>query len=187
MKINEAILNEELKVQTGSNALNKMFREYINQVFSSTYLKKIDRTLNGTLLLKTFNKNNNMMAYTSGTSIYINTSKFLNLADDRCMVYIIHEFFHCLGNLKSFPEINIINKKLDKAAEKYIPKDKMNIFLTGKDQDIHSDFHGEFLSYMSNNAFNWSLAPELKSQFKNIIESAGIFNTNSKWWRERLS
>lgn len=187
MNFESVYLKEELKLNSGNDRLNILFRDYLSKIFSPLYLKKIDKIIKDSLVLKEFKENNNVMAYTIGTKIFVNKEKFLSLPIDRAMVYIIHELFHVLDNMKSFKEISFINQKLSAAAEKYIQKKDMSTFLTGKQQDIHSNYKDEFLSYMSNNVFNWNLAPELKEEFKKIIVKSNIFNINSDWWKKRLN
>jgi hypothetical protein len=58
--------------------------------------------------------------------------------------------------------------------------------LTGKSQNIYSNYKDEFLSYCSNFAFDWSLAPSLKNEYYSILSNSGIFNMKSEWWLKRF-
>ena len=88
--------------------------------------------------------------------------------------------------MSQFPEIKKVNKLLGIKTLKKIPKQKINEFLTGKSQDIHSDYKDEFLSYCSNAAFKWDMAKELKAEYLNILKLSGIFNLDSEWWSKRF-
>ena len=179
-------LKEELEVDTDINKINKHFREYIEEVFSKTFLKKLDRVFKEPLIVDNFKQNSNVMALTSGTNIYINTKMFKELPTDRAMIYIIHELFHVLQNVSQFPEVKTLNRMLGNCTMKVVPKNQINRFLTGKEQNIHSDYNNEFLSYCSNFAFDWTIAPQLKNEYHRLLETSGIFNLNSDWWQKRF-
>ena len=70
MKFYEAYLNEELKFNTRSKALNKLFRSRLPSVYSPAYLQKIDEVFDKNIQIKEFEKTSNIMAYTKGTEIY---------------------------------------------------------------------------------------------------------------------
>lgn len=181
------LILEELKIDSNLNKLDRNFREYLKQVFSPLFLKKLDRVFKEPLVIENFKNNSNVMALTTGKQISVNTKMFNSLPLDRAMVYIIHELFHVLQNVSQFPEIKTLNKKLMNLTLKYVSKENINSFLTGKEQNIHSDYKDEFLSYCSNFAFNWKLAPQLKQEYFNILNSTGFFNMNSKWWKSRFN
>ena len=67
-----------------------------------------------------------------------------------------------------------------------ISSQNINEFLTGKPQNIHSDYKDEFLSYCSNFAFNWKLSPSLKQEYYDILNNSGLFNMESNWWKKRF-
>ena len=172
---------EELEIDSEINKINRNFRKYIEQVFSPIFLKKIDRVFKKPLIVENFKENTNVMALTSPDNVIsVNTKMFLSLPTERAMVYIIHELFHVLQNMSQFPEVKKVNKLLGIKTLKRIPRQKVNEFLTGKSQDIHSDYKDEFLSYCSNAAFKWDMAKELKAEYLNIIKLSGIFNLNSE-------
>lgn len=178
---------EELEVKTDIERINESFRSYIEQVFSPVYLKKIDRVFKKPLLVETFDKKGNVMALTSpeGT-ISVNSKMFNDLPVDRAMVYIIHELFHVLQNKSQFSEIKTVNKQLGEKTLKKVPKKNISRFLTGKQQDIHSNYKDEFLSYCSNCAFDWSMAEGLRDEYYRTLKNSGLFNIESDWWRARF-
>lgn len=179
---------EELEIKTEIEKINKNFRKYIEQVFSSVFLKKMDRVFKKPLLVKTFNEKTNVMAMTSpNNTISVNTKMFNELSTEKAMMYIIHELFHVLQNMTQFAEVRNINNLLCEKALKKIPKNSINKFLTGKQQDIHSDYKDEFLSYCSNAAFDWNMCTDLKIEFYNTLKNSGIFNMSSEWWQKRFS
>jgi len=178
---------EELEINSEIEKINKNFRKYIEQVFSPIYLKKIDRVFKKPLIVDTFKQNTNVMALTSpDNTISINMKMFKELPTEKAMVYIIHELFHVLQNLSQFEEMRTVNKILMEKTLKKIPRTSMNKFLTGKEQDIHSNYKDEFLSYCSNFAFDWSMAPDLKNEYHLILSNSGIFNMKSEWWLKRF-
>lgn len=181
-----AILNEELEIDSEIESLNKNFRKYIEQVFSPTFLNKIDRVFKKPLIIRQFKEKSNVMAVTIGSQISVNIKMFKELSTDRGMVYIIHELFHVLQNLSQFNEVRTVNRILMKKTMNKIDKTNINSFLTGKEQNIHSDYKDEFLSYCSNFSFNWSLAPELKQEYYDTLKNSGLFNMESKWWSKRF-
>ena len=178
---------EELEIDSEINKINRNFRKYIEQVFSPIFLKKIDRVFKKPLIVENFKENTNVMALTSPDNVIsVNTKMFLSLPTERAMVYIIHELLHVLQNMSQFPEVKKVNKLLGIKTLKRIPRQKVNEFLTGKSQDIHSDYKDEFLSYCSNAAFKWDMAKELKAEYLNILKLSGIFNLDSEWWSKRF-
>ena len=186
MKYDE-IIYEELKIDSEINKINKNFRKYIEQVFSPIFLKKIDRVFKEPLLVETFKQNSNVMALTSpNNTISVNVKMFKELPTERAMVYIIHELFHVLQNMPQFEEVRTVNKLLGEKTIKRIPKLAINKFLTGKEQNIHSNYKEEFLSYCSNAAFDWSMAEDLKKEYYNTLKNSGLFNITSEWWSKRF-
>lgn len=184
MKYNTLI--EELEIQTNEDRLNENFRKYLVQVFSPIYVKKIDRVFKTPLKIEEFNKSDNVMAFTQGNQISISKKVLDELPTEKAMVYIFHEFLHVLQNLKSFAEVKKLNDLLRTKTMKKISVDKINQFLTGKEQNIHSDYKDEFLTYCSNGAFDWSICPELKQTYYETLKNSGIFNMESDWWKYRF-
>lgn len=179
-------VNEELEIDSEIEEINKNFRKYIEQVFSPIYLQKIDRVFKKPLIIKQFKEKSNVMALTTGNQISINIKMFKELPIEKAMVYIIHELFHVLQNLSQFNEVRTVNRILMKKTMNRINPANINSFLTGKEQNIHSNYKDEFLSYCSNFAFNWKLAPELKQEYYNTLNNSGLFNMESKWWTKRF-
>lgn len=178
---------EELKINSDIEKINRNFRKYIEQVFSSVFLKKLDRVFKEPLLVETFKQDSNVMALTApDNTISVNVKMFKELPTERAMVYIIHELFHVLQNMPQFKEMKEINRLLGEKTLKRIPKQAINKFLTGKEQDIHSNYKDEFLSYCSNAAFDWNMAEDLKREYYNTLKNSGLFNITSEWWSKRF-
>lgn len=180
------VINEELEIDSEIDSLNKNFRKYIEQVFSSIFIKKIDRVFKNPLIIREFKEKSNVMAVTQNQQISVNVKMFNELSVDRAMVYIIHELFHVLQNMPQFKEVRTVNKILMKKTMNKISSQNINEFLTGKPQNIHSDYKDEFLSYCSNFAFNWKLSPSLKQEYYDILNNSGLFNMESNWWKKRF-
>lgn len=180
------VINEELEIDSEIDSLNKNFRKYIEQVFSSIFIKKIDRVFKNPLIIREFKEKSNVMAVTQNQQISVNVKMFNELSVDRAMVYIIHELFHVLQNMPQFKEVRTVNRILMKKTMNKISSQNINEFLTGKPQNIHSDYKDEFLSYCSNFAFNWKLSPSLKQEYYDILNNSGLFNMESNWWKKRF-
>ena len=180
------LVYEELFIDSGDVSTDKRYVKLLGLVFNEMYLKKINRVFKNGIKIKKINRDNNIMAITVGTQISVNSKNYDELSAVRANVYLIHETFHVLQNMPQFKELATINDKLCKKANQMIPREKMSAFLTGKTQDIHSDYTKEFLSYFSNNVFKWEICPALKKEFSEIIKNAGIFNTDSSWWKKRI-
>lgn len=178
---------EELEIDSEISKLNKNFRKYIEQVFSYSFLKKLDRVFKEPIVIENFKEKSNVMAMTVGRQISVNTKMFNELTTDRAMVYIIHELFHVLQNLPQFEEVRSVNRILRIKTLARIDLPNINQFLTGKKQSIHSNYKDEFLSYCSNFAFDWKLAPTLKREYYSVLSNSGIFNLKSEWWTKRFS
>ena len=125
------IINEELKIDSEIDSLNKNFRKYIEQVFSSTFIKKIDRVFKNPIIIREFKEKSNVMAITQNQQISVNVKMFNELSVDRAMVYIIHELFHVLQNMSQFKEVRTVNKILMKKTMNKISSQNINEFLTG--------------------------------------------------------
>lgn len=187
MNFNDTVFTEDLRISSGEAALDKMFRSYLQQVFSPSFLKKIDRVFDTKLVLKDFRERSNVMAYTQGTRIYVNRPVFLSTPKDHAMNYIMHELFHVLNNTHKFPELVKVNKELLNVVYNGVPRGKEAEFLSGKPQDIHSDWRGEVINYLCNNSIKWELAIfGTKFAYKEILEESGLFNMSSPFWKERF-
>ena len=186
MKFYEAYLNEELKFNTKNEALNKLFRSRLPAVYSSAYLKKIDDVFDRNIKIKEFEKTSNIMAYTKGTEIYI-SDKIYDIPNDQAVIYLLHELVHALSNTSKFNDLVQLNIKLSKLIEKSISKNNINKFLTGKDQDIHSNYKDEIVSYLMNNSLQWNMVDKkFIKEFIDIVFSSGIFNAKSSFWLKRF-
>ena len=186
MKFYEAYLNEELKFNTKNEALNKLFRSRLPAVYSSAYLKKIDDVFDRNIKIKEFEKTSNIMAYTKGTEIYI-SDKIYDIPNDQAVIYLLHELVHALSNTSKFNDLVQLNIKLSKLIEKNISKNNINKFLTGKDQDIHSNYKDEIVSYLMNNSLQWNMVDKkFIKEFIDIVFSSGIFNAKSSFWLKRF-
>lgn len=184
----EKVLNEKLEIKSEIEKLNDSFREYLPLVFNKEFLSKLDRVFKEPIIVENFKEKSNIMALTTqDNKIYVNLKNFKDLDTDRSMMYIIHELFHVLQNTPQFPEVRTINRILREKTLSKIDKKNINRFLTGKHQNIHSDYNNEFLSYCSNASFDWSIFPSLKDEYKKVLKNSGIFNFSSSWWKERFS
>lgn len=187
MNFEDTIFTEELRIKSGEESLDILFRKYMKDVFSPHFLSKIDRVFNVTLKFGDFKQKSNVMCYTQGTKIYINRPMFYSTEKSKAMNYIMHEMLHVLSNTNKFPELNLVNKKLNTIVLNGVERGKESDFFTGKHQNIHSDWHGEVLNYLCNNSINWSVASfGTKLAYKETLEESGLFNMNSVFWKKRF-
>ena len=181
------MIYEEIEINSEIDSLNDNFRKYLEQVFSPIFIKKMDRVFKAPIRIKNFKEKTNIMALTfPDGEVFINTGLIKDLPNDRKMIYIMHELFHVLQKKPQFKELRRLNDLLGIRTLKFISKKNINEFLTGKKQDIHSNYKEEFLSYCANFAFKWEMAPELKKIYYDTLYNTGIFNMGSKWWKERF-
>lgn len=187
MTLTDALMTEELRVSSGEKALDKAIRACLPEIFSQAMVHRIDRILSGKLPLKGFRQKSNIMCYTQGTSIYVNWPLFYSTRKDKAVNYIMHELMHVLMNTGSFPELKNVQSELATIVYNSIPRGKEAEFLTGKSQNIHSDWRGETLSYLCNNSIKWEMG-ELgtKLAYKETLEDSGLFNMKSAWWGKRF-
>ena len=187
MNFLEAVINEDLHIDSGNRTLNKLFDSYLKEVFSTSFVNKINRLFDTTLVFNDFKQRSTIMCYTQGTKIYVNTPLFRSVPTEKAMNYIMHEMFHVLVNTHKFPELNAVNKRLLNVVQKGVPKGKESDFFTGKHQNLHSDWHGEVINYLCNNSIDWDVGmPGIKLAYKTVLEESGIFNLSSKFWKKRF-
>ncbi len=187
MNFEDIVFTEDLRISSGEKALDKMFRTYLIQVFSPNFVKKIDRVFTIPLVLRDFRERSNVMAYTQGTKIYVNKPLFFSTPKDKAMNYIMHELIHVLSNTGKFPELVNVNKQLANIVAKAVDKDKISLFFTGKQQNIHSDWRGEAINYLCNNSIDWSVAViGTKEAYKETLEESGLFDMTSPFWKKRF-
>lgn len=187
MNFEDTIFTEDLRILSGEQALDNLFTKYMSEVFSPSFLKKINRQYNTKINLRDFRERSNVMAYTQGTRIYVNRPMFLQTPKDKAMNYIMHELFHVLINSGRFPELSELNKKLITIVSNGVEKDKISDFFTGKHQNIHSDWHGECINYLCNNSINWDVGVVgIKEAYKETLEESGLFNMTSSFWKKRF-
>ena len=127
------------------------------------------------------------MCYTAGTKVFVNAPMFNSVPVDKGIDYILHELVHVLINTNRFPELKKVSNDLAGIIKNGVPRGKESDFLTGKHQDIHSDWRGETINYLCNNSINWEVAVSgMKIAYKTILEESGLFNLNSPWWKKRF-
>lgn len=189
----ELIINE-VELETRDKQLNILFDNYLSQVFSSSFKKKIDETLKDRISFKeVVDKTKNVVAYTIGNTIFVNSPVFYSKNRNKGILFLLHEFIHILQNSKSFFIINKFNdiKTVEEQLYSLIQKNLIkpySTFLTGKSQSLHSSGKDEILTYQMNDSIDWSAVKEgTKEQYIKILKQSGLFNLNSKFWQKRFS
>ena len=187
MEFADVVFTEELRINSGEVALDNMFKNSLKEVFSDQYLKKINRVFDVKLNFSSFKERSNIMCYTKGTKIYINKPIFISTPKDKAINYILHELIHVLINTGKFPELKNLETTLANVISKAVKTGQENEFLTGKQQDIHSAWKGETITYLFNNSIKWDLAmPGTKLAYYNILNKSNIFNMSSSFWNKRF-
>ena len=187
MNFVDAIFTEELRISSGESALDLLFKNTLKEVFSSQFLKKLNRVFDTKLNLSSFKERSNIMCYTKGTKIFINEPMFLSTPKEKAINYVMHELTHVLINTGKFPELKTLETTLANVISKAVKNGQENEFLTGKKQDIHSNWRGESITYLFNNSIKWDLAmPGTKLAYYNILNKSGIFNLSSSFWKKRF-
>lgn len=189
----ELLLNE-VELETRDKQLNILFDNYLSQVFSSSFKKKIDETLKDRISFKeVVDKTKNVVAYTIGNTIFVNSPVFYSKNRNKGILFLLHEFIHILQNSKSFFIVNKFNdiKTVEEQLYSLIQKNLIkpySTFLTGKNQSLHSSGKDEILTYQMNDSIDWSAVKEgTKEQYIKILKQSGLFNLNSKFWQKRFS
>ncbi len=181
----------ELKI--GKNPeVEKVFNLALKQVFSQTYLNKIENIITKRVKLKEkINKDQNMVAWNEGTNIYINKPIFYAKPIASQMRYLLHEFMHVLHHSKSFmiirnfKEMKNLSNALWPIIDKHT-KDK-GAFLTGKSIDKKYLNKEETVSYLMNDSIKWkNITPEGKQLFISELKRSGMFNLQHPFWLKRL-
>lgn len=189
----ELIINE-VELETRDKQLNILFDNYLSQVFSSSFKKKIDETLKDRISFKeVVDKTKNVVAYTIGNTIFVNSPVFYSKNRNKGILFLLHEFIHILQNSKSFfivnkfNDIKTVEEQLYSLIQKNLTK-PYSTFLTGKNQSLHSSGKDEILTYQMNDSIDWSAVKEgTKEQYIKILKQSGLFNLNSKFWQKRFS
>lgn len=188
----ELLLNE-VELETKDKQLNILFDNYLSQVFSPSFKKRIDETLKDRISFKeVVDKTKNVVAYTMGNTIYINSPVFYSKNINKGILFLLHEFIHILQNSKSFFIINKFNDIKNTEAQLYSLVQKnlikpYSVFLTGKNQNLHSSGKDEVLTYQMNNSIDWSAVKEgTKEKYIQILKQSKLFNLNSNFWKKRI-
>lgn len=172
--------------------IHKSFLNSLMQVFSFEYLEKMGKNIKKNIVIKEKDfKNPDKAAYTEGRTIYVNQPVFERMGEKEKTNLILHEFIHIMQNtrnffiLKAFKEVFELGSVLYKIIRKNLKGD-LGEFLTGRKQRI-SNPRLEIISYLMNGEINWQMMDRKgREEFVEALVSSGIFNMETKFWRERL-
>src|SRR5574344_1744 len=188
MKLTEVALKEELEIRTKNEAVNELFINILPEVFSPSYLKKLNRVFKDPIVASEFGDNSTVVAYTQNGKIYVNAKQFYSMDPERAIIYVLHEMFHMLQKMQQFKGLKYVNSQLMSCAMKYLHRWEYSKFLTGKTQNLHSDYKEEFLTYLMNNSEQIKMLPkEGRLYYYEILKESGCFNLSSAFWRKRLA
>jgi len=173
-------------------SLEKNFANSLLQVFSVSFIKKIEDKIHKNIKVKIKDlKDPSKAAYTIGKTIYINENIFNRLSEKEKTKYLLHEFIHVLQNkknfyvFKTFKEVYELGNSLYKTIYKYSKK-PVSFFLIGRKEKIQN-IKLEIIPYLINNSINWEILGEKgKKEFVQKLQDSKMFNLNSSFWRERI-
>lgn len=171
--------------------LSKAFNEALKEVFTQRYLNEISDKLKDYIIIKEIDEGPEVIAYNVGSKIFINKNTFYNVSLKGQAKYLLHEFIHILQRkrgviLSRFKDIRKLTNNLHKILKEHL-RHPMSVFLTGKNQDLGHGGKWEILSYFMNDSIDWrAISEEGKRLVVSEIKNSGIFNTDSKFWKERL-
>ena len=176
----------------GNVELDSLFNKALNQVFSISYLNKIEANIKRDIKLQEKEEKDGVVAFNVGDTIYVNPNEFHKLERTAQIRYILHEFIHVLQRRRGFlfsqfKEIRQLSKRIYKLIKKHSDYPP-SYFLTGRVQSLGAGKKFEALSYFMNNSINWKAVDE-EGRRKIIAElvSSGLFNMEHEFWRRRLS
>lgn len=175
-------------------SLNRIFNLSLAQVFSPQFLNKINKEIRRRIKLKEVNvKNQDVLSYNRGNSIYINSIPFNKLNVKGKMQILLHEFIHLLQRKKkafffrNFKEVDILTDNLLKITEKHLAQ-PLSVFLTGKNVNLGPGGKHEILGYLMNDKLGWeAISPEGKKLFIEELIRSRLFNISHPFWKKRLS
>lgn len=189
MKYREYI---EEDIKDASEELNDAFNSALKEVFTKQYLYRIKNFLRDYIFLRETEMEQNVVAYNVGSKIYINKNEFYNYPPKEQSKYILHEFIHVLQRkggflFYRFKDIRVLTLKIHEILKEHLTQ-PLSVFLTGKNQDLGSSGKWEVLSYFMNDSINWqAISSTGKNQILIELKSSGIFNTESQFWKKRLT
>jgi hypothetical protein len=190
MDLENYLLEVQLKT---TKSINSIFNVALKQIFQPEFLRKIENTLRKTIKIREIdNRNQKIVAYNQGSSIYINKRPFGALVLTKKMNYLLHEFIHVLQNMRrfflfrGFKEINDMTADLNDVVKSNLVK-SFPEFLTGKSVRIGGGDKYEILAYAMNGTLDWTaLTKEGQEKFVKILREYGVFNLENQFWHSRL-
>lgn len=172
--------------------IEKVFNLALKQVYSAGFLNKIENKITNRVKVKEkVMKDPNVVAWNTGTGIFVNKPVFYSKPIKEQMKYLLHEFVHVLHHskgflwMKNFKEVKTLTDNLWKIIEQHA-KNKGR-FLTGKDVDSKFINKEETMSYLMNDSIKWNeITPEGRMQFINELKKSDMFNLQHPFWIKRL-
>jgi len=182
------------EVSIGNNPeLSDVFNTALQQVFSTHYFKKINNVVSKNINLKKVRKRNeNIVAYNKGNSIFVNETVFNQYSFKDRVRYLMHEFIHLLERkrklffFKEFGEIGKVSDELYNIMKKNLTK-PASVFLISRNVKLKGT-EREVLTYLMNDKIDWSaITMQGKQEIVSALRRSGIFNLSHSFWRKRLS
>jgi hypothetical protein len=184
-----------IEVQIGTqHNINSLFNYALRSIFKADYLSKIQSTISRTVkIVEAHERNRNIIAWSRGSTIYVNKQAFDQLNLFARTRYLLHEFMHVLQNMKrlflfrGFKELHDLTLDLDDIVQNSLVK-SFEEFLTGRKVGIGRGGKYEILAYLMSGSIHWdAITPEGKAKFIKTLEGYDIFNLENPWWKQRLS
>jgi NACalpha-BTF3-like transcription factor len=171
--------------------LNQLFEKALRQVFSPSFVKKIDKELGRTIKVKEVDEKEGVIAYNKGQNIFVNKNEFYKRERTEQIKYLLHEFMHVIQRkrgifFRKFKEMKKLTNELNKILKKGL-KQPLSVFLTGKKQNLGPGGKWEIISYFMNNSIKWdALEKEYQKEFVQALSKSGMFNLGHPFWKKRL-
>lgn len=176
------ILNEEILLNSKSEALNKLFHRTLKNIFTPQFYNRVDKALGERINVLDDDLNNNIVAYSKDGMLFVNARVFYSKPRKDALVYILHELIHLLSQKIQFYQIRQLEKKLWKLVKNKLVK-SYSEFLTGKKQPLHSIKSEEILTYLMNQSLNFSaVKPDVKEKYIDLVKKSNIFNLESDYF-----
>jgi hypothetical protein len=184
----------EVELGTSNPQINNLFNVALKQIFNRQYLARIENIINKKIKIKeVHDRNPNVIAYSIGSTIYINKKEFYRLPLDHQIKYVLHEFVHTMQNnrrffiLKGLKELHDLTNRLSDAVQGNLLK-PYSVFLTKKNTKIGEGGKYEIFAYLMNNSIDWNaLNTEGRKKFLQALEDSNVLNLESPFWKARTN
>lgn len=178
----------EKRLKKDPDLLN-FFNSFATQVFTQGFSNKIHKAIPNLKIKETVSSNKNLAAYTNSyETIFVNRPVFYRLNRTQQISILMHEFIHVL-QFKKNREIRRLSLEVWNFFNRNkLPNATVSEAVLGK-KFIKSKFinKNEILPYLMNERVRWEYMSEgSKEGLRDLLSSSKVFQTDSRFWKERL-